>query len=79
MLLFPFIFWLAAIVSLAMTVMLRSSGDLGPRGVALALIWFLVAGYCQFFAGSDLVAATGLGLQTLLAIGLIVRWRFTAP
>jgi hypothetical protein len=57
--------------------MLLAAGELGPRGAAIAVSWLLVAGYCQFFATSAVGSAIGLALQTLLAIGLIVRWRFT--
>ena len=62
-------------MSLALTLMQWSTGDLRARGVGLALAWFLIAAYCQFFGGSAILTAAGLALQTLLAIGLIVRWR----
>ena len=76
---FPFVVWLAAGTSVALTVMLWAAGDLRPRGMVVAIVWLLVAGYLQFFSGSAVTAAVGLVLQTLLAISLIVRWRFTEP
>jgi hypothetical protein len=74
----PILVWLAAGASAVLIVMLWSSGDLGPRGFAVAAAWLLAAGYCQFSATSPLVSAIGLALQTLLAAGLIIRWRFAA-
>ena len=79
LLIFPFVVWLAPVVSLVMILMLSSAGDLRARGVVLALTWFVFAGYCQFLGRSAIVAAGGVALQTVLAIGLIARWRFTAP
>jgi hypothetical protein len=35
--------------------------------------WLLIAGYLQFFGGSAAVSATGLVLQTMLAIYLALR------
>ena len=79
LLIFPFLAWLAPMASLVMTGMLWRAGDLSARGAALALTGFAIAGYAQFFGRSAAVSAVALALQTLLAIGLIVRWRFTAP
>jgi hypothetical protein len=73
--LFPFAAWLAAAVSVALIVMLRAAGELGPRAVALAVGWLLAAAACQCFGRSATVALTRLVLQTLLAIELVVRWR----
>ena len=75
--LFPFVVYLAPITSLVLFVMLASAGELRWRaGLALGAI-FAVAAYYQFLGGSAIVAALGLGLQTLLAIYLIVRWRLS--
>jgi hypothetical protein len=76
--LFPFATFLAAATSLTMLVMLFASGDLRPLPGIAAVTTFLVGVYCQFLSGSPLVAAAGLGLQTLLAIVLIVKWRLSA-
>jgi hypothetical protein len=75
--LFPFVSLLATAVSITLIAMLWFGGGLRPRGVALACGWLIAAGYCQFFTADPLWSATGLVLQTLLAIGLIVRWRLT--
>jgi hypothetical protein len=76
--LFPFATFLAAATSLTMLVMLFASGDLRPLAGIAAVATFLIGAYCQFLSGSPLVAAAGLGLQTLLAIVLIVKWRLSA-
>jgi hypothetical protein len=76
--LFPFVSWLAAATCVVMLVMLWATGE-SRRGLAIATVWLLAAGYCQFFAASPIISAVGRALLTLLAIGLIVRWRLTAP
>jgi hypothetical protein len=55
--------------------MLVTAGELRPRATGLCLVLFAAAAYCQFFSASPLIAAAGLGVQTLLAVALIVRWR----
>lgn len=75
--LFPFLGWLAVGTSVTLLVMLFAGGDLRPRSGALVLACLLAAAYGQFFGSSAVIAAGGLVLQTLLAIGLIVRWRLT--
>ncbi len=75
--LFPFVVYLAPITSLVLLVMLASAGDLRYRAGLLLGAIFAVAAYGQFVGGSAIVAALGLGLQTLLAIYLIVRWRLS--
>lgn len=75
--LFPFASLLATAVSITLIVVLWFGGGLRPRGLALACGGLIAAGYCQFFTAHPLLSATGLVLQTLLAIGLVVRWRFT--
>ncbi len=78
LLVFPFLAWLAAFVSAGLLVALWLCEDLGRAALALLGTWFVVAAYCQFFAASALVAALGVGGQTVLAIYLIVRWRLAA-
>jgi hypothetical protein len=75
LILFPFAGWLAAVTSLVMLVILAAAGELRVRSGAVSIVLFLLAAYGQFFSGSAGVAAAGLGLQTLLAVGLIIRWR----
>ena len=72
---FPFIVWFAPITSVVLLIVLWNLGELGPRHLALLLGWFLLAGYCQFFAGSATLGVVGLLLQTMLAIYLAVRLR----
>jgi hypothetical protein len=78
MLLFPFLVWLAPATSLTMLGMLAASGELRARWGTVSIALFLFAAYLQFFSLSAVVRAAGLGLQTLLAIALIVRWRLAA-
>jgi hypothetical protein len=75
---FPFVGWLALITSIMLLGTLFASGDL-RLGVLVGLgAWCLIAAYCQFFAASPVASASGLALQTLLAVCLIARWRFTS-
>jgi hypothetical protein len=71
----PFFAWLAPLTSAGLLIGLWLVGELRPRILAVLLGWFLIAGYCQFFWGSPVVAAIGLLAQTLLAIYLLFRWR----
>ncbi|OFW08708.1 MAG: hypothetical protein A3H96_08575 [Acidobacteria bacterium RIFCSPLOWO2_02_FULL_67_36] len=75
LLIFPFLVWVAAGTSAILVGALWYLGELSGRRLALSLGSFVVAGYCQFFAASAIVAAVGLLLQTMLAVLLIVRWR----
>ena len=73
--LFPFVVYLAPVTSAVLLVMLGSAGELRWRaGLALVVI-FAAAVYYQLFGSSAVIAAAGLGLQTMLAIYLLVRWR----
>lgn len=72
---FPFAVWLAAITSAVLLVVLWHLGELERRSLVGLLGWSLLAGYCQFLAGSTGLAAVGLLLQTTLAIYLILRSR----
>jgi hypothetical protein len=73
----PFGVWLAAITSASLLAALWWLGELSQRSLAVSLAWFLLAGYCQFFGGSAIIGAIGLLLQTMLAIVLVIRWRFS--
>lgn len=73
----PFLAWLAAITSAVLLAVLWNLGELRGGSLAVLLFLFLLAAYCQFLAGSVVAGAVGLALQTLLAIGLILRWRLT--
>ena len=75
MLLVVFLGWLAAATSIVVLVMLASAGDLTLRTGIIAGALAALAAYAQFFSGSPLVSAAGLGLQTLVAVYLLVRWR----
>jgi hypothetical protein len=70
----PFLAWLAAIASAVHLALLWSLGEFRRRSLAAPLGCFLVAVYCQFLAGSAMMRAVGLVLQTMLAIYLMVRW-----
>lgn len=73
----PFLAWLAAITSGVVLAVLWSGGELRPRSRLILLAWFLIAAYLQFLGGSPVQSAMGLLLQTMLAVGLIVRSRLS--
>ena len=73
----PFLAWLAAITSGVLLAVLWNLGELRGVGLAVVLGLFLLAAYCQFLAGSVVAGIAGLALQTLLAIGLLLRWKLT--
>lgn len=75
---FPFLAWLAAIISAILLAALWNAGELGPGALGVLAAWFLVAAYCQFLGGSAIVAALGLLCQTILAVYLIFRWKLTS-
>ena len=73
----PFLTWLAAITSAVLLVFLWDLGVLRRFSLVITIGVFLVAGYCQFFSGSPMVAALGVALQTMLAVYLMARWKFS--
>ena len=77
LLIFPWVVYLAAVTSAVMLIVLWKCGEVGRRALVVLSGWFLLAAYCQFAGASAVVAAAGLGLQTLLAIYLVLRWRLT--
>ncbi len=77
LLLFPFLAWLAAATSAALLVMLYAAGELEGRGFGILSLWFVVAAYCQFLGATAVIATSGLVLQTVLAICLVIRWKVT--
>lgn len=70
--------WVAVLISAVLLVSLYWDGGLGRTSVTVHLSWFAVAAWLQFFAASASLSAMGLVLQTVLAIYLILRWRFNA-
>ena len=74
---FPVFAWLAPATSLTMLVMLTAAGELRWRARTLSIALFLLALSGQFLSSSALISAAALALQTLLAIGLIARWRLS--
>lgn len=75
--LFPYIAWLAPITSLVLLTVLWQFGELGRRSVVILPGWCLLAGYLQFGSSSMGLSATGLLLQTMLALHLIMRWKLS--
>jgi len=71
----PFLAGVAAFTSVVLLIVIGKFGDLKRGTLTIFLVWFLVAGYCQFFGGSPVAGAVGLALQTLLAIGLLTYWK----
>ena len=74
---FPFLVFLAPLTAAVLLVVLWSLGELAGRSLGVLLVWFLLAAYCEFLAGSAIVRAVGLLCQTMLAIYLILRWRLS--
>ena len=70
--------WLALATSLVMLALLAATGELDRPDVAVIALVCLAA-YWEFFARSSVVASVGVTVQTLNAIYLILRWRWTAP
>jgi len=70
--------WIAILVSAVLLVSLHRHGDLGRKSLAVHVFWFAVAAWLQCFASSASLSAMGLLLQTVLAVYLILRWRFNA-
>ena len=73
--LFPFSAWIAPVTSASLLAILWGFGDIDPRQGILLSVWLVVAAYLQFFGESMATVATGLGLQTILALYLILYWK----
>jgi hypothetical protein len=73
--LFPFIAWIAPITSFVLLAVLWQFGELGRPSLVILPGWFLVAAYLQFGSSSMGLGATGLLLQTILALYLFMRWK----
>jgi hypothetical protein len=72
---FPFFRWLAPIASGVLLAVLVDLGAVRRHTGAVLLVWFLLAGYFQFFGASPVVSAVALLFQTILAIALYLRWK----
>lgn len=76
--LFPFIAYVAVVTSITLLAILWNSGDIGQvQGIVLTG-WLAGAAYCQFFGESMATVVIGLGLQTVLALYLILYWKLHA-
>ncbi len=75
---FPFLPYLAVVTSAVVLAALFAQGEMRALTVVLLGGLCAAAAWCEFFAASALANATGLAVQTLLAVGLLVRWKFTA-
>jgi len=78
LILFPFLAWIAVATSAALLVVLRWTGDLAGRALAVLFAWFLVAAALQFFGPSEASSVAGLALQTALAVYLVLRWKVSS-
>jgi hypothetical protein len=67
------IFWIPSIVSLVLLLAEFYGGDLGRRSGILFFVWFLLALILQIFSSSWGIWASGLAMQSILAIVLILR------
>ena len=73
--LFPFSAWIAFVTSAALLAILWGFGDIDQRQGIVLSVWLGVAAYLQFFGESMATVVTGLGLQTILALYLILYWK----
>ena len=73
--LFPFSAWIALVTSTCLLGILWGFGDMDQRQGIVLSVWLVAAGYLQFFGESMATVATGLGLQTILALYLILYWK----
>lgn len=69
----------AVTTAAVLLVALRWSGDVEGRSFVVLLAWFAVAAGLQFIVRSPALALTGMLLQTVLAVYLLLRWRISAP
>lgn len=68
------LFWLPAVASAALLVLLWLRDDLSRRGQAFAVCCFLLAVAAQYLAPATSVAwAAGLAMQTVLAVCLLMK------
>lgn len=73
----PVLDWLAPIISAVLLATLWNLGEFRRISLVTFVVWFLTAAYFQFLGGSPLVRAVGILTQTVLAIVLTVRFRFS--
>lgn len=78
LMIFPFLAWLAVIISATLLASLWTAGEMGPGALGALTAWLLVAAYCQFLGSSAMVSALGLAGQTILAVYLIFRWKLSS-
>lgn len=76
--LFPFVAYLALATSATLLAVLWISGDIGQRQGVLLSSWLALAAYYQLFSSSTMAVVIGLGLQTVLALYLILYWKLHA-
>jgi hypothetical protein len=76
--LFPFSAWIAFVTSVSLLAILWGFGDMEQRQGIVLSVWLAVAAYLQFFGESMWTAVVGLGLQTMLALYLILYWKLRA-
>jgi hypothetical protein len=75
---YAFIFYVPALASLALLVMLWNMDALLGRSAAIFGIWFLVALVMQYSGRGVWLWLTGLLMQTALALVLSLKWRFNS-
>jgi hypothetical protein len=73
----PFIDWLAALTSITLLIVLWRAGDIGQVEAAILGLWFTAAAGVQVFSDSFLATRIALAFQTVLAVYLIIRWRWS--
>jgi hypothetical protein len=70
--------WLALLVSAVLLVTFARDGSLAGKSLAIHVCWFVAAAGLQFFGASAGTSAAGRLLQTILAVYLILRWKFSS-
>jgi hypothetical protein len=69
------LFWLPAIVSAALMVILWTLGGLAQRAQASLAGWFLFAVAAQYLGTANSVWIVGVALQTALAVFLLLKYQ----
>lgn len=71
--LYLIIFWLPTLVALILVLAARREGEFSPLGLLWVAAWFVTAFVLQAFGHSTVLSATGLVMQVVLAVFLLIR------
>jgi hypothetical protein len=74
------LFWVPAITSAALIALLRAHDEISGRALLFFASWFLLALVAQYVGTtSTVVWIAGLGLQTVLAVLLLLKYQLSQP